>query len=425
MWLRRANRRKRNRETGCDLENMLDHMRSREVENQQSNAEAMDKLQSQRKLMMKGSIDRSNLHKLRVLDRAILKLQKAIHATPTSTQVNSILIEEKKKSAEMMQQKPAKKKAKKMLSSCRGNPPVRIRTADVDPALSSSKQIVLMQPAQQAYAASFFESGEDNGVTALLHHHRSTTSSTSTSSTTISKHAHDGVVSRFFPKHSIPVFIDADKCPQCGERMRVCEREGILVCSRSDCALTAPHLNTTSSALSYGEDIDISRHVYVRQKHFRSWIQQFHEDAELTPDHVLLDLQLKLQNVHVKSKSEIKPTPVKKILIANGHRKYINQATCITLRLNGSPIPAFTSEEIEKFVQMFVQTQIPFLQLKEPRRINFLNNSYVLAKCCAILGKRHFQQCFVLLKARTVLNRQDATWQRICDYLGWPFERSH
>ncbi len=219
-----------------------------------------------------------------------------------------------------------------------------------------------------------------------------------------------------------PVFIFQDSCQICLVNLLVMTRESRLVCPR--CSRSYSYLNASSGTLPYGDELDVNKHVYERKKHFKNWISQYRATASPLPDNVIWIVKLRFMKLHIKSSHEVRPTPIKHILKNTGLRSFTEFAARICSRMNGVPIAAFTEEEIQMLVDLFDQSQVPFLQLKENLRTNFLNGSYVMNKFCRILGLSHFQVCFRLLKSRDVLLKQDLTWKRICGHTNWVYERS-
>jgi len=73
---------------------------------------------------------------------------------------------------------------------------------------------------------------------------------------------------------------------------------------------------------------------------------------------------------------------------------------------------------------MFHAIQQPFEKHCPATRKNFLSYSYVLYKCCQLLGLDCYLGSFSLLKGRQKLYRQDSIWKAICKELDWEFVAS-
>lgn len=236
----------------------------------------------------------------------------------------------------------------------------------------------------------------------------------------------------FFARHRrhelLPPAPEMEECknPPCQrEPLLLIPREARLLCRK--CGQFTKQLTSSSNGLHFGDEIDhnSSQHAYERKKNFKSFLSQFHVHAKEIPEKLLRELQRAFRNILVTSKSEIRCTRLKKWLKnSDEYRKYIDCSARIVNILNGRPVPRFTQEQIDKFVEMFVKTQLPFLHFKPSGRQNFLNSCYLMNKFTGILKLRHYQSAFPLLRHKKTLLDQDLVWAAICTDLEWHYEKS-
>jgi hypothetical protein len=185
-------------------------------------------------------------------------------------------------------------------------------------------------------------------------------------------------------------------------------------------------MTSLSNGLHFGEDTEnSSQHAYERKKNFKSFLSQFHVGAKEIPIRLIRQMQRAFRDILVRSTIELKSTPAKEWLKRSDEfRKYIDCASRIVNILNRRPVPRFTQEQIDTFVKMFEQTQLPFLHFKASNRQNFLNSCYLMNKMVGIAGMKHYQSAFPLLRHRRTLLEQDTVWAAICLQVGWPYEKS-
>jgi hypothetical protein len=71
---------------------------------------------------------------------------------------------------------------------------------------------------------------------------------------------------------------------------------------------------------------------------------------------------------------------------------------------------------------MFEAMQHPFQKVaKKSQRKNMLSYSYVMRKCCQLIGVDDLLPYLPLLKSRTKVEQLDNMWREICNDLGWEF----
>ena len=86
--------------------------------------------------------------------------------------------------------------------------------------------------------------------------------------------------------------------------------------------------------------------------------------------------------------------------------------------------PKFTEDQRLNLEHMFEMTLEPFARHCPANRSNFFSYSYVLYKCCHLLGYDEFLPHIKLLKDPLKIYEHDVLWKKVCDDLGWEFHRT-
>ena len=122
--------------------------------------------------------------------------------------------------------------------------------------------------------------------------------------------------------------------------------------------------------------------------------------------------------------NELSSQKVRAILKKLKLNKYYEHIPYVINQLNGKP-PPYMSRKTEEILRlMFQKIQGPFLKYCPKNRKNFLSYSYVLHKFVELLGLDHLTPLFPLLKSREKLHSQDVIWKKICEDIGWQFNKS-
>lgn len=167
---------------------------------------------------------------------------------------------------------------------------------------------------------------------------------------------------------------------------------------------------------------EVTYFSYKRINHLNEWLNQVQgkETTEI-PEEIYDKILLEIKKQRITNMAELTYDKVKKILKHLKVHKYYEHIPHIINRLNGFPMPNFTSDLEDKLRNMFKQIQMPFLKHSPPNRKNFLSYSFVLHKFLQLLEKDEYLTYFPLLKSRDKLVAQDKIWKLICQDCGWQF----
>ena len=228
-----------------------------------------------------------------------------------------------------------------------------------------------------------------------------------------------------FHQQSPPVYLmHGDMCPTCNTQMRKsADGGGCLECPK--CGSATFVQDSTSTTVSFGDDVEFANFTYKRDNHFQEWLNQCMARANYeVPKEVINDVMVVLHRERVKPES-VNAKKVREALKEKKHRKYYEHAMLIACQLTGREPPRMDPIMEDRLRAMFRMMQEPFERYRDtmlPERKNFLSYSYVLFKLCELDDDLEcFKQCFSLLKGRDKLYRQDQIWRCICEDLGWTY----
>ena len=212
-----------------------------------------------------------------------------------------------------------------------------------------------------------------------------------------------------------------EKCAHCSScNVTVVTNDGLVICNECH---SIEFIIVDHDKPSYRDPpMECTYFAYKRHNHFNEWIAQVQgkETTEI-PDEVYDKILLEIKKQKITNMAELTHEKVREILKRLRINKYYEHSVHILHRLNGCPMPNMPPDLEEKLRSMFKQIQTPFLKHSPADRKNFLSYSYVLHKMMQLLEKDEYLVNFPLLKCREKLHKQDMTWKKICDELGWQF----
>lgn len=212
-----------------------------------------------------------------------------------------------------------------------------------------------------------------------------------------------------------------DMCSTCNVAMVVMASEahvGCPVCSRM-----RPYMQSTSSHIPYGEEVEFASFSYKRQNHFQEWLNaiQAKENTEVSVDVINQVMAYLVVTAGIRDTNHITTPHVRTALKKLKLKKQYDHTMQIYVSITGKKPPRFTPFHEEQLRLMFDAIQAPFKKHKPVDRKNFLSYSYCLHKFCQILGLDEFLPHFHLLKGPEKLMRQDVIFKNICEELNWEF----
>ncbi len=139
------------------------------------------------------------------------------------------------------------------------------------------------------------------------------------------------------------------------------------------------------------------------------------------PQSIYDQIYIELAKMRIENLATLKYDTMQELLKKLGHSKLYEHIPNIINHINGLPPPTMTREVEEKLRSMFNAMQKPFIKYCPDERENFISYTYVIYKCCELLGLDQFLSCFKIPKGRDVIKQHDQIWKCICNDLSWQF----
>lgn len=210
---------------------------------------------------------------------------------------------------------------------------------------------------------------------------------------------------------------DDDVCnnPKCRSRgnfevnngLRVCRSCGELEYIISEVSKPSYKDNNTDKVYSFS---------YKKINHWNEWINQI-QGKEITkiPDDVFEQLRREITKERITNSKHITQKRVRGYLKKLKLNKYYEHVPYITLQLGGERPPQIPPKIEATLRKMFIEISAPFIKYCPKDRRNFPRYTYILYKCCELIGYDELLPYLPLLKTRQRLNEMDKIWKKICE----------
>ena len=224
-------------------------------------------------------------------------------------------------------------------------------------------------------------------------------------------------------KKIIKLKLSPNICENCNKELSHIHNEGVVECS--NCGVLMNIINDTDRSSYKDPPKESCYYSYRRSNHFNEWLNQFQgKETTQIPRQVLVQVVNEIKKERIQDLNELSSQKVRAILKKLKLNKYYEHIPYVINQLNGKP-PPYMSRKTEEILRlMFQKIQGPFLKYCPKNRKNFLSYSYVLHKFVELLGLDHLTPLFPLLKSREKLHSQDVIWKKICEDIGWQFNKS-
>jgi hypothetical protein len=188
------------------------------------------------------------------------------------------------------------------------------------------------------------------------------------------------------------------------------------------CGYSARQMDATSSTIGFGEEVEFLVFSYKKINHFNETLNHLQaKESTQVPMEILIKVMEKIYEKRVRSLDDVTYQLVYQTLKDLQLSKYYEQTSQIFSRLTGKPPPRFTLEQEENLRRMFNAIIYIYDRVKPPKRRNFLSYSFVLFKCCQLLGYNDFLSYFNLHRGKEKLEVHEQIWKKICVILNWKF----
>lgn len=212
-----------------------------------------------------------------------------------------------------------------------------------------------------------------------------------------------------------------DICNSCGSRNNFDIYNGMRVCK--NCA-TQEIIITELNKPSYKDKSSDKLYPFSYKKlnHYNEWINHI-QGLEITkiPDDVFKNLLLEIKKDRIIDTSQITQKKIRSYLSKLKLSKYYEHVPYITAQLGGEKPPKIPLEVKETLKTMFIEISAPFIKYCPKNRRNFPRYTYMIYKCCELLGYNDILQYLPLLKTRNRLIEMDNIWKSVCKLKGWKF----
>lgn len=190
---------------------------------------------------------------------------------------------------------------------------------------------------------------------------------------------------------------------------------GSRICT--DCAAVDSHCNYYETM--YGRCISTRTSNYKRIHHWHERVSQLLlQESTISEEHTMqIEEAFKAAGYTVANKDTIRA-----ILRSLKMQQYIEKWLQIMVLLTGKSPPEPGPVLLMQLDTMFLQLQRAFDVCSDPQRKNFLNYNYVITRLLQKMKCHQFCMFFPLIKSKQKLANLDATWKRMMEFMGWPYE---
>jgi uncharacterized Zn finger protein (UPF0148 family) len=217
---------------------------------------------------------------------------------------------------------------------------------------------------------------------------------------------------------------DEHLCQPCATPLVYSPVDATMICPQ--CGVSKPYLERGNRGLTYQEQVDSQSKrtfTYKRISHFIECLNasQAKQNTSI-PDDVIEAIRHEMKKHRIEP-NQVTTDNVRKFLKRRGFSKYYEHVNYILSSINTSMRTSLPQHVEETLVKMFTATQVPFEQVTDSDRVNFLRYNYIIYKMLEIIGETDYLYMFPLLKSRHKLIQHDQVWKRICEHptLQWPF----
>jgi hypothetical protein len=196
------------------------------------------------------------------------------------------------------------------------------------------------------------------------------------------------------------------ECSECGNNLLL--NDNYKVCSRCGACF---ELGLNNEVLVCRGTFKKS--IYKQLNHFKHILSTLQNQERRTVPHDVLDrLEEHLENLEVTLDN------IRKTLKIMGESKYYKHAVQLWCYLQGVTVfDCLKPDEYDRVLLLFERVQRAFRELKNHRRINFLNYNYVASKLLLKIGRPDLSQLCKPLK-HSALRNHNKLWVRLCEIDG-------
>lgn len=215
-----------------------------------------------------------------------------------------------------------------------------------------------------------------------------------------------------------------DVCSNCWSKDSMIIREGRRECV--ECGMVDYKITETNKPSYKDKNNDkVYSFSYKRINHFNEWINHV-QGIEVTniPKNVFDQLNEEIRKERIKDRDRRRKISQKKVrfyLKKLGLNGYYDHIPYITEQLGGERPPQIPSHIEDTLRRMFIEISSWFAAYCPTSRRNFPRYTYVIYKCCELIGYREILPYLALLKTKSRLRYMDEIWKNVCKKLDLEF----
>lgn len=215
-----------------------------------------------------------------------------------------------------------------------------------------------------------------------------------------------------------------DVCNNCGNKNSMIIREGRKECM--ECGIVDYKITETNKPSYKDKNSDkVYSFSYKRINHFNEWINHV-QGIEVTniSKKIFDQLNAEIRKERIHDKDRYRKITQKKVrfyLKKLGLNAYYDHIPYITEQLGGEKPPQIPPQIEDTLRRMFIEISSWFAAYCPTSRRNFPRYTYVIYKCCELIGYREILPYLALLKTKSRLRYMDEIWKNVCKKLGLPF----
>jgi hypothetical protein len=213
-----------------------------------------------------------------------------------------------------------------------------------------------------------------------------------------------------------------DICTNCHSKDSNILRDGRRECL--NCGIVDYNVTETNKPSYKDKNNDkVYSFSYKRINHFNEWINHV-QGIEVTniPKEVFEQLNNEIKKERIVDRSRrITQQKVKSYLKKLGLNNYYDHIPYITEQLGGEKPPKIPPQTEDTLRRMFIEISSQFASYCPTNRRNFPRYTYVIYKCCELIGYREILPYLPLLKTKARLRYMDEIWRNVCKKLDFPF----
>lgn len=208
--------------------------------------------------------------------------------------------------------------------------------------------------------------------------------------------------------------------------------EGEVVCAECGRVVRRNHEETQDTLMwadrsHYEQRIKFKKSIYKRSEHVRDFYNNLQAiKIPNIPSNVYNDVVEKIKELGVPL-NHVEPFHIKRALRVLGWSRYYEYVPLLQCHIHKIMGKQFAPTKlpislVNTHQALYKQVEMVYDKVKPHNRKNFFNLNYLAFKFCSLLGDYEYLHLFRLPRTKSVLQKNEETWEKICHELHWPYE---